>query len=112
LALRRSVKRVCLGIDAERCAKLTDRARCPRHAREHERRRVARRGDLYAGDWPATSKRIRDEEPWCHCTRCSEHPDGCYALDDLTVDHHDLAAYCRSCHGRLEAARRRDACAT
>ena len=76
-------------------------------ARARERARVARRGDLYHGEWPAHSRERRADEPWCHADEVGLP--ACYATTDLTVDHGTDLPLCRSCHGRLEARRRRRA---
>lgn len=83
------------------CGMLTKGRRCTRHESQRQRTRNAdpKRIVLYKGDWPAESRRIRAEQPWCSV---------CYSERDLTVDHPTRAVLCRSHHARLEARRRRD----
>ena len=81
---------------------LTDGTRCALHERLRDRARNASpRRALYRDGWPAESRRIRAEQPWC--SRCGRP-------SDLTVDHAAGGlVLCRRCHGRIEAQRRASA---
>lgn len=75
------------------------RSRCLVHERAYQARRNRRvERSIYGGDWPAESRALRAQQPWCST---------CGADSDLTVDHPTRAVLCRRCHARLENSRRR-----
>ena len=80
------------------CANLTQRTRCPNHARQKEQRRTGR--DKYDYQWQQLSRQLRAQTPWCGV---------CGSGLDLTVDHPTRAVLCRSHHSALEAERRSQA---
>ncbi len=102
------MKRLCLcegcavhGMERQ-CSATTEKTRCRACETQYQRPRDAKRNadpkrkELYGGDWPAKSRRLRKLQPWC--TVCS-------GTVSLTVDHPTRAVLCRPCHARLESQR-------
>lgn len=86
--------------DEPGCPTLVHGVRCARHERNRQQIRNAQpeRVALYRGDWPAESRRLREQQPWCSV-------DGCERTD-LSVDHPTRSVLCLHHHGQLEARRR------
>lgn len=94
-------KRPCLD-----CGTPTPGTRCPGCQQHWDRARNARRTH-YQGDWPALSRRIRDEWVGAHGWWCPGWQTPAHPSTDLTVDHIDprspasgYRVLCRSCNAR------------
>lgn len=63
-------------------------SRCRPCQQAHDQARNARRPQ-YAGTWKTTSKKARQEQPWCSL---------CGTTQNLTLDHEHGQVECKSCN--------------
>lgn len=97
--------RRCLGLAGEECHRLTDKGRCPDHARALERKRGRRNKGAYDAAWRKLRERAIGEHPWCSGCGTPGGPD-----NPLTGDHivprvaggrnvtSNVAVLCRRCN--------------
>lgn len=105
------MKRVCLGLPGEPCARLTDKRRCAEHQRRYEAQRGSRRiTGAYDTDWQRLRAQAIREHPWCAVCGHPGTPD-----NPLTGDHvvprsqggrnvrSNVQVLCRGCNSRKGA---------
>lgn len=102
------IRRPCLDCGKTFSPRFSKVARCLSCDRVwHAKRNARPERAIYKGSWPAQSKAIRKDEPWCHSVDVGLGPCSVTGVSSLTVDHPTLKPLCRSHHQTLEEQRKR-----
>lgn len=109
------MRRPCLDCGKAFSPRFAAVSRCLGCSRKHNAKRNARpERAIYKGAWPAQSRAIRKNEPWCHSVDAGLGPCQVTGWKELTADHPspqfpEGLPLCRSHHQVLEQRRKKGA---